>query len=88
MQTEQLLCWSDMTDTEHTTSGSNENLFLDCPASEPFRRIFGTTSIFGLNGPDLGWTNCWVSAEFSAPPLLGKGQVLAPHYFITDILKF
>jgi len=24
MQTEQLLCWSDMTDTEHTTSGSNE----------------------------------------------------------------
>jgi len=25
MQTEQLLCWSDITDTEHsTTSGSNE----------------------------------------------------------------
>jgi len=25
MQTEQLLCWSDVTDTEHsTTSGSNE----------------------------------------------------------------
>jgi len=24
MQTEQLLCWSGMTDTEHTTSGSNE----------------------------------------------------------------
>jgi len=24
MQTEQFLCWSDMTDTEHTTSGSNE----------------------------------------------------------------
>jgi len=24
MQTEQLLCWSDMTDTEHSTSGSNE----------------------------------------------------------------
>jgi len=25
MQTEQLLCWSSMTDTEHTTSGSNED---------------------------------------------------------------
>jgi len=24
MQTEQLLCWSGMTDTKHTTSGSNE----------------------------------------------------------------
>jgi len=24
MQTEHLLCWSDMTDTDHTTSGSNE----------------------------------------------------------------
>jgi len=24
MQIEQLLCWSDMTDTEDTTSGSNE----------------------------------------------------------------
>jgi len=24
MQTEQLLCWCGMTDTEHTTSGSNE----------------------------------------------------------------
>jgi len=24
MQTEQLLCWSSMTDTEHITSGSNE----------------------------------------------------------------
>jgi len=24
MQTEQLLCWSGMTNTEHTTSGSNE----------------------------------------------------------------
>jgi len=24
MQTEQLLCWSGMIDTEHTTSGSNE----------------------------------------------------------------
>jgi len=24
MQTEQLLCWSGMTDTERTTSGSNE----------------------------------------------------------------
>jgi len=24
MQTEQLLCWSGMTDTEHTTSGLNE----------------------------------------------------------------
>jgi len=32
MQTEQLLCWSDMTDTEYTTSGSNEednNLNVD-----------------------------------------------------------
>jgi len=29
MQTEQLFCWSGMTDTEHTTSGSNkENLQL------------------------------------------------------------
>jgi len=26
MQTEQLLCWSGMTDTEHTTSGSNEEV--------------------------------------------------------------
>jgi len=24
VQTEQLLCWSGMADTEHTTSGSNE----------------------------------------------------------------
>jgi len=24
MQTEQLLCWSGLTDTEHTTSGSNK----------------------------------------------------------------
>jgi len=24
LQTEQLLCWSGMTDTEHSTSGSNE----------------------------------------------------------------
>jgi len=24
VQTEQLLCWGGMTDTEHTTSGSNE----------------------------------------------------------------
>jgi len=24
LQAEQLLCWSGMTDTEHTTSGSNE----------------------------------------------------------------
>jgi len=24
MQTEQLLCWSGMRDTEHTTSGSND----------------------------------------------------------------
>jgi len=24
MQTEQLLCWSGMTDTEHITSGSND----------------------------------------------------------------
>jgi len=25
MQAEQFLCWSGMTDTEHTTSGSNED---------------------------------------------------------------
>jgi len=25
MQTEQLLCWNVMTDTEHKTSGSNED---------------------------------------------------------------
>jgi len=31
MQTEQLLCWSDVTDIEHTASGSNEedNLTLN-----------------------------------------------------------
>jgi len=31
MQTEQLLCWSDMTDTEHSaTSGSNEVVTILC----------------------------------------------------------
>jgi len=36
MQTEQLLCWSGMTDTEHTTSGSNEE--ADGQQSEPHQR--------------------------------------------------
>jgi len=32
MQTEQLLCWSGMTDTEHTTSSSNEEEAVSCKA--------------------------------------------------------
>jgi len=36
MQREQLLCWSSMIVTEHTTSGSNEELFggLKMPKKE------------------------------------------------------
>jgi len=30
MQTEQLLCWSGMTDTEHTTTGLNEERVPNC----------------------------------------------------------
>jgi len=37
-QTEQFLCWSGMTDTEHTTSGSNE----EAAALKRYEQFFQT----------------------------------------------
>jgi len=45
MQTDQLLCWSGMTDTEHsTTSNSNEeeeDPIYTCPPISPTRASYG-----------------------------------------------
>ena len=36
-------------------------------------------SLFSIFGTGLGvWPDCWVSAEFSAPPSLGRGRVVPP----------
>jgi len=47
MQTEQLLCWSGMTDTEHTTSGSNEEVILNLnqPAIKIYHKLGGLSPI-------------------------------------------
>ena len=57
------------------------HLLLDCPASETLRKsIFGSSlSLFLTYGPDLGvWPDCWVYAEFLAPPSHGRGWVVPP----------
>jgi len=58
------------------------HLLLDCPASEPLRRIiFGTTllpfliSLVRTLGCGLTVGSLW---SFSMPPSLGRGQVASP----------
>jgi len=51
MQTEQLLCWSGMTDTEHgTTSGSNEeDKYWSDSQSKMTRMAITNTSAYSLD---------------------------------------
>jgi len=46
MQTEQLLCWSGMTNTEHsTTYGSNEKkCYIDFPFTLAFRWVYALST--------------------------------------------
>jgi len=62
MQTEQLLCWSDMTDTEQTTSGSNKEKEYSFICSVVYTKE-GANGQWGhaLQGVDLGRANQFCS---------------------------